>query len=163
MRIKIPSEKHVSKKNKKVEPAVDRHGDDHEHRKTDEDEEPAPKRLKLQTEVFKSKSNKKVEIAGNKPGDNSNDEEAEMVDQLPAVHLEYLYPEPLIKLDYDLRLVLLNETGTNSDHDDNNANNIATSRDVNKLIDDEEANTQNAPNNNDNNISNKNDKVDNFH
>ena len=41
MRIKIPSEKHVSKKNNKVEPAVDRHGDDHEHMKTDEDEEPA--------------------------------------------------------------------------------------------------------------------------
>ena len=100
----------MSKKKKKVELAVSRHGDDHEHREKDEDEGPEPKRLKIQTELLKSKSNTKDEIAGNKPGHNSNDEEAEMVDQLPAVHLEYLYPEPLIKLDYDILLVLLNET-----------------------------------------------------
>ena len=103
----------MTKKIKKGEPAVDSHGDDHEHKNTDEDEEPAPKKLKLQTEVLNSKSNKKVTMDGNKTGDNSNDEETEMVDKLPAGDLEYLYPEPLKKLDYDLCLVLINETGTN--------------------------------------------------
>ena len=67
-----------------------------------------------------------------------------MGDKIPAGHLEYLYPEPLIKIDYDLCLVLINETGTNINLDDNNANNIATCRDVNKVIDDEETNSQNT-------------------
>ena len=63
-------------------------------------------------------SNQNVASNGNKPGDNSSDEETEMGDKIHAGHLDYLYPEPLIKLDYDLCFVLINETGTNISLDD---------------------------------------------
>ena len=89
-------------------------------------------------------SNENVASNGNKPGDNSSDEETEMDDKISTGHLEYLYPEPLIKTYYDLCLVLINEPDSNINLDDNNANNIATSRDVNKVINDKETNTQNT-------------------